>query len=124
MILIHELKNKVSNLITLHYFYIMQSLMVGIIQSFFKIEIQEDKINIIFFICLIGLILSAYFCQILITKSMYLKKASYILPFGYLTIISSFFVDIVLFSEEFDNLSILGMLLASSGLLAQLFISE
>ena len=79
-------------------------------------------INSHFYIAAIGSVLFAYLAQNCITKAMFLKKASYILPFGYLTIILSFTFDLIIFHEYFDIWSLLGIFLASSGLMAKLFI--
>lgn len=73
---------------------------------------------------LVGLVVCAYNCQILITRATYLKKASYIMPFGYVSIVFSFMMDIFIFDENFDTISILGMCLTSSGLLIKLLVKE
>jgi len=51
-----------------------------------------------------------------------LKKPSYLMPFGYITIILSSIVDNLMFDSQFGTLSIIGMLLTSSGLLVKLLI--
>jgi len=53
-----------------------------------------------------------------------LKKPSYIMPLGYITIVFSALMDFILFGNSFGTLSIVGMLLTSSGLLVKLLIPE
>lgn len=51
-----------------------------------------------------------------------LKKPSFIMPFGYVTIVLSSIVDSIMFGSEFGTLSIMGMFLTSSGLLVKLLV--
>ena len=51
-----------------------------------------------------------------------LKKPSYIMPLGYITIILASIVDNIIFGTQFGTLSIIGMFLSSSGLLVKLLI--
>lgn len=53
-----------------------------------------------------------------------LKKPSYIMPLGYITIVLSTIMDYVIFGNSFSTLSIIGMLLTSSGLMVKLFVPE
>lgn len=53
-----------------------------------------------------------------------LKKPSYIMPLGYVTIILSSIVDNIMFGSSFGTLSIVGMFLTSSGLLVKLLVPE
>ena len=39
------------------------------------------------------------------------------MPFGYLSVVFSFFIDIIYYDDDFDLMSIIGMCLTSSGLL-------
>ena len=122
MILLHNLKGKVSNLIPLHYFYVAQTLEAAVLQTIFHQENHYEMMNSHFFFAAIGSVAFAYLAQNCITKAMFLKKASYILPFGYLTIIVSSIFDLVIFHEYFDIWSVLGIILASSGLTGKLFV--
>jgi drug/metabolite transporter (DMT)-like permease len=60
--------------------------------------------------------------QIFITRAIYLKKASFIMPMGYISIVVAFASDILIFGSNFDWLSILGMILTSAGLLSKLLV--
>ena len=71
--------------------------MAAILQNIHTTKVNYEKVSVLFFICLIGLVLTAYFCQVLLTRAIYLKKPSYIMPFGYVTIILSFIIDTLLF---------------------------
>ena len=44
------------------------------------------------------------------------------MPFGYITIIISLLLDVYVFGEQFDVLEIVGMGLASSGLVLKMFL--
>ena len=46
------------------------------------------------------------------------------MPLGYITIVLSTIMDYVIFGNSFSNLSIIGMLLTSSGLMVKLFVPE
>ena len=67
---------------------------------------------------------SAYGCQITMTRAIYLKKASYIMPFGYISIIFATISDILLFGASFDLVSVFGMIMTSAGLMSKLLIKE
>jgi hypothetical protein len=58
----------------------------------------------------------------MIVRPMSLKKPSYLMPFGYLTIIVSFITDIFIFNSTFDVFSIIGMVMTSGGLFSKLII--
>lgn len=76
------------------------------------------------FLSILGLVSFAYLTQNLITRAIYLKKASYIMPFGYISIIVAFVCDIFLFNSSFDWISIIGMIMTSAGLLSKLLVKE
>lgn len=75
-----------------------------------------------FYLSIIGLTIFAYFTQNFMTRAIMLKKPSFIMPFGYVTIILSSIVDNVMFGSSFGTLSIIGMSLTSSGLLVKLLV--
>jgi drug/metabolite transporter (DMT)-like permease len=80
------------------------------------------EIDYKFFLAIAGLVGCAYINQNLQTRATLLKKASYIMPFGYISIVLAFISDIVLFDAHFDWLSIFGMALTSCGLLSKFLI--
>jgi hypothetical protein len=53
---------------------------------------------------------------------MLLKKPSYIMPFGYITLIVSALMDKIIFGSEFGLLMTIGMFLTSSGLLVKVLV--
>jgi len=53
-----------------------------------------------------------------------IKKASYVMPFGYITILGSAALDSLIFCYNFDLFTIIGMLLTSCGLLVKIFVPE
>ena len=75
-----------------------------------------------FYLCIAGLTVFAYFTQNFMTRAIMLKKPSYIMPLGYVTIILSSIVDSLMFGSSFGTLSIIGMFLTSSGLLVKLLV--
>lgn len=64
----------------------------------------------------------AYACQVTITRAVYLKKASYVMPFNYISIVLATLSDILLFGASFDFISVIGMILTSLGLVSKLII--
>lgn len=64
-----------------------------------------------------------YLTQNLSARSLFLKKPSIIMPFWYINTVIGFVIDVVYFGDSFDWMSILGMMLTSSGLLMKLLIS-
>lgn len=123
MFILHELKGKVSNLITLQYFYITQTFITGLLQNFEEFELKKE-LDIYFLLSVFGLVFFAYLTQNLITRAIYIKKASYIMPFGYIGIVVAFVFDLIFYDISFDWLSILGMILTSTSLLSKLLIKE
>jgi drug/metabolite transporter (DMT)-like permease len=71
---------------------------------------------------IMGLVIFAYMTQNFMTRAIMLKKPSYIMPLGYITIVLSAMMDYILFGNSFSGLSIIGMMLTSSGLLMKLLI--
>jgi drug/metabolite transporter (DMT)-like permease len=62
--------------------------------------------------------------QTTISKATLLKKASYIMPFGYISIVFASICDIIIFHLSFDWVSIVGMVMTSFGLLSKLLVAE
>jgi drug/metabolite transporter (DMT)-like permease len=67
------------------------------------------------------LIIFAYLGQITFTRAIFLIPAAKCHPFQYIGVIIGFFSDIYFFNKTFDVLSILGMIITSSGLLYMTF---
>jgi drug/metabolite transporter (DMT)-like permease len=53
-----------------------------------------------------------------------LKKPSFIMPFGYITIVVGTILDYLVFGQRVDWLVIVGMVLTSSGLMVKLIVNE
>ena len=122
MHMLHSLKGKVTTQISLQYFYIAQIFLTGLIQNFAPISLPET-VPLEFFLGMAALVGCAYLTQNLMTRAVYLKKASLIMPFGYAGIVFASIYDI-LSGEHFDFLSIVGMVLTSAGLMSKLLIKE
>jgi len=73
-------------------------------------------------VCIAGLVIFAFFTQNFITRAMMNKKPSYMMPFGYITIIGSAVMDYLIFNTSFDLITIIGMMLTSCGLLIKLIV--
>lgn len=69
------------------------------------------------------MVFCAFSTQNLTTRAIYLKKASLILPFGYVSILVSGIVDIMS-GVSFDFLTVIGMMMTSLGLLSKLILPE
>jgi hypothetical protein len=93
MIFLHQLKGKVNSTIALEYFYISQALVNSFVMNFQHFDISQTNFDIYFFLCLSGLIIFAFFTQNFVTKAMMKKKPSYMMPFGYITIVGSALAD-------------------------------
>ena len=78
----------------------------------------------IFFGYMLGLVITAYLTQNFMTRAIMLKKPSYIMPLGYITIVLASLMDYIIFGNSFGKLSIIGMFLTSCGLLVKLLIPE
>jgi drug/metabolite transporter (DMT)-like permease len=122
MTYLHDLLGKISGTISLQYFYIGQCLFNSILIIFKEDDLVVKDLDSNFYFYVFGLTVTAYLMQNFMTRAILLKKASYIMPFGYITVILSSLMDFILFGNEFSSLSIFGMLLTSSGLLAKLLI--
>ena len=77
-----------------------------------------------FYVGMTGLVVFAFITQNLMTRAVYLKKASYIMPFGYFAIVLACIVDTTIFGNHLDFLAYIGILLTSSGLLSKLVVKE
>lgn len=122
MFVMHELKNRAPANITLQYFYIVQTFFTGLLQNFQQSSVP-DPIPAQFYISLVGMVFCAFSTQNLTTRAIYLKKASLILPFGYVSILVSGIVDIMS-GVSFDFLTVIGMMMTSLGLLSKLILPE
>jgi drug/metabolite transporter (DMT)-like permease len=123
MTYLHDLLGIIPGTISLHYFYIGQCLFNSILIIFQEDDLVVKNLDCNFYFYVFGFTITAYLMQNFTTRAILLKKASYIMPFGYITVILSAIMDFTLFGNAFSSISIFGMLLTSSGLLAKLFIS-
>jgi drug/metabolite transporter (DMT)-like permease len=83
---------------------------------------SNTKFDVWFFVYTFFFVIFAYTTQNLITKAVMKKKPSYLMPFGYITIIGSALIDFFIFGNSFDILTIIGLLLTSCGLFVKLII--
>jgi drug/metabolite transporter (DMT)-like permease len=88
------------------------------------VDLSKTEFDYPFFVSMTGLVLLAFTTQNFITKAMMMKKPSYIMPFGYVSIICSVISDFLIFGTNFNVLTIFGMFLTSCGLLVKLIIPE
>jgi drug/metabolite transporter (DMT)-like permease len=117
------LKGKANVIIVLQYFYLVQVFGTGMLQNFQEMKVMEE-VGYGFFLWLGGLVGFAYVMQNMLSRATLLKKASYIMPFGYVSIVVSSICDIIVFGVDFDWLSGIGMVMASVGLVSQLIVGE
>jgi drug/metabolite transporter (DMT)-like permease len=59
-----------------------------------------------------------------LTKATLIKKASYIMPFGYISIVFASICDIIIFKISFDWISVIGMVMTSVGLISKLLVPQ
>lgn len=57
----------------------------------------KKPIDYRFFLLVGSLVGFAYLTQNMISRAVYLKKASYVMPFGYISIVVAFVCDVVVF---------------------------
>jgi drug/metabolite transporter (DMT)-like permease len=122
MTYLHDLQGRVPGTIALQYFYIGQCLFNSVAMMFESVDLKAKSLDLNFYFYLFGLTITAYLTQNFMTRAIMLKKPSFIMPLGYITIILSTIMDFFLFGNSFSMLSIVGMLLTSSGLLVKLLI--
>lgn len=68
----------------------------------------------------LGLVLFAFGTQFLQTKAMYLcSSPALILPFSYVSVIFGLVMDVFIFDSKYNGLMIVGMIMASAGLLSK-----
>ena len=120
----HQLKNKATNLLVLHYHYVSQIYYATLLSCLYpgSMAIHYESVTYVTYLSLMGLVVFAYLGQLLMTTALFMKEPSHIMPFGYINIIISLLIDVYVFGEQFDWLEILGMGLASSGLILKLFL--
>lgn len=68
------------------------------------------------------LVIATFLCRATITRAISLKKASLIMPFGYISIVFAVISDVLLFKTRVDFVTVVGMLLTSLGLIGKLII--
>ena len=73
---------------------------------------------------LLGVIVFGWGAQAFAYEASRMKKPSKVLPFCYVAIIFSFIGDIYLFDIDFDVISVVGMMMTSSGLLSKFLIEK
>ena len=61
----------------------------------------------------------AYLAQYMRVRSVYMCSPALIMPFNYLTVIFGLLFDVLVFGAHYDWKSIIGMTLASAGLLSK-----
>jgi drug/metabolite transporter (DMT)-like permease len=85
-------------------------------------SILFDQVTPSFLGLVLGMLVFGWASQLFLYESSRMERPSRVMPFCYVTIIISFLADIYLFDISFGLLSVLGMLLTSSGLLGKLLI--
>ena len=122
LIYIHKLKGKADITVAIHYNGILQVYISGLLQIVFPLPSTYVSVGV--GASLFGIAVGGYLYQYYTSKALYLKEPSHVMPFGYLTIVCMLLVDVILFDEKMDMLSVVGICLASSGLLIKLIIKE
>ncbi len=71
-----------------------------------------------------GLVCSALLCQYMIFASNSLMKPSRVMPFGYLSVITSFLADLYIFEADFNFWTVIGIILTSLGLIGKFLLEK
>ena len=121
---LHELRGKVDPLLALQYTYLMQILIISFLLNFQSSEDMYRNPPIQSHLAMLGFISCTFISQNFKTRAAFLKKASYIMPFGYLGIVMATISDEVFFDVPLDWLSLIGMFMASAGLLIKIIVKE
>ena len=86
-----------NSLVIIQNFYIFQVLLAGFQLNFEKAELKQP-ISLSFCLAMLSLIIIGYLTQSGLTRSAMLKKASYIMPFGYSSVIFGFLMDKIIYA--------------------------
>ena len=96
-IYLHNLKGKVSSLVSLQYFITCQVILAGLCQNISPGQEEAKPFEIHLFWNVLMLVAFSYSAQILFFRALYLKEPTYILPFGYISVVFAMVVDALLF---------------------------
>jgi drug/metabolite transporter (DMT)-like permease len=121
-ILIHDTASKIDSFVNLHYTYMGHMLATSVAGVQHQPSILFDQVTPSFLGLVLGMLVFGWASQLFLYESSRMERPSRVMPFCYVTIIISFLADIYLFDISFGLLSVLGMLLTSSGLLGKLLI--
>lgn len=124
MIFIHDSAKKVSTVINLHYSYMGHMFMSSLFANFNKPVIEFNRFNLFYAFMFFGVVISGLISQYMIFASNSLMKPSMVMPFGYVSVITSFMADLYIFEAEFNFLAVMGILLTSMGLIGKYLLEK
>lgn len=119
MLLIHILAKAVTPSLNIHQSNIGFLLMSSLLCSFTPNHLESTDITFKLVLELLAIVVIGYMTQFLIIRANSIKKPSYVMPFGYVSVVAGFLADIFLFKTQFSFLAIVGMALTSVGLLGE-----
>lgn len=118
MLLIHILAvDKVPPSVNLHQSNLGFMLSSSLLCSFHPNKLEAADITFTLILQVLGVVLMGYITQYFIIKANSLTKPSYVMPFGYVSIVGGFIADAFLFKTNFEFLPVIGTILTSTGLL-------
>lgn len=118
MVTLRMLKAFITNDTALQYFYLGQIFSNSLIMSGEdNSHLQQQSLSWSFIGIMMLLVVFAYLAQVSIGRAVFLVPASSIMPFNYVLVVFSFFIDVVVFHQRFSWLAILGILVVCLSLL-------
>jgi drug/metabolite transporter (DMT)-like permease len=120
---IHHLAKRIHPFLNIYYYHLGLLLSNGILCNLYPKTVPPDAVDLKLLLGLAGMVATGIVAQYGITLANSINKPSTV-PFGYLSVMVGFSADILLFGVEFNMLQVVGMLLASSGLLSGFFYEQ
>ena len=115
---IHGLAKKIDPMVNMHYSHLGLLFVSGVLSNFSPKTVDTLRFNWTFIFLVISMSIVGIFAQNLIFLANSLKKPSLMMPFGYVSVTTSFLVDLFLFDTSFTFMNVLGIFLTSLGLVS------
>ena len=115
---IHSLAKVIHPYVNAHYSHFGFLLINGVMCNLSPYRLQREDASWSLVLIVLAIVVVTVLTQYSITLANTFKSPSLVMPFGYMTVLVSFWADVYLFGTEFTLLPIVGMLLTSIGLLS------
>ena len=124
LIFVHDTSKHIPLFVNLHYSYMGHMFLCAMYGNFDSPRIEFDSLNIYYALVFIGAITSSLASQYLTFAANSLVKPSKVMPFGYVSVVSSFIADIYLFQVQFNGWGVLGVWMTSLGLVGKFLVEK